>query len=148
MFATCLLFKRDSAVKYSPMFWDFWVGSENLGIIVTLIIIPGLFIMVLRKPKDEIHEKKFSQQYSILWEGVSTKSKPQIAYYLVFCLRRIVFCFIAFYFESDEPKNKYAVEPLPRKATPMLASRFNAHSCSISLSRYIMDSTCQNRKSF
>ena len=46
------------------------------GIVVTLIIIPGLFIMILGKPKDDIHEKKFSQKYSILWEGISTKSKP------------------------------------------------------------------------
>ena len=75
-----------------------------LAILVTLLIIPGLLIMVLKMTPSEIKEDKFAREYYILWEGISTKSKPKIAYYLVFCLRRVLFCAIAFYFEPDEPK--------------------------------------------
>jgi hypothetical protein len=75
-----------------------------LAIIFTLLIVPGFMIMILRKTSDEIKEKEFAAKHGMLWQGISTKSKPEMAYNLVFCLRRILFCAIAFSFEPEQPK--------------------------------------------
>ena len=55
------------------------IGSFILGwlaIIFTLLIVPGLIIMILRKSDDEIKDVKFATKYGMLWQGISTKSKP------------------------------------------------------------------------
>ena len=44
-----------------------------LAIIFTLLIIPGLLIMILRKPTDEIKKKEFTAKYGMLWQGIRTK---------------------------------------------------------------------------
>jgi len=68
----------------------------NFSIIVSIVLIPLGFIYMLSRSTAEIESKKFRDRYGGFYEGIKTYSKAALAYFLTFCLRRILFLGIAF----------------------------------------------------
>lgn len=64
-------------------------------ILQAFLILPGSLISLITgkfEPDDKI---------SVLYEGIKTESRFTLSYYLVFIIRRMLFCAIAFNFENN-----------------------------------------------
>ena len=71
------------------------VGHYSL--VMTLVIIPLVFVYVLKQPIAKINERRFHRKWEGMFEGVRTKSKIDMLFYPIFVLRRLIFCYTAFY---------------------------------------------------
>ena len=79
-------------------------GGENFAvyvsyycIIMCLVIMPLLSIYILTRPMSEIHDEEFETQFGGFWEGVKTRRKTDLLYWIIFMLRRGIFVGISFY---------------------------------------------------
>lgn len=65
--------------------------------IVPVVIFPLMWIMILTMPLKTLNSKKFQKKYGTFFEGVRSDRKIYILYYLVYILRRMIFCALAFW---------------------------------------------------
>ena len=64
--------------------------------VIALGILPLLWGYTLTKSVRHINTRRFQSRFGALFEDIKTKSKSTMVYYLIFCLRRICFCLLAF----------------------------------------------------
>ena len=90
-------------LNYDKPICDSESSGEVIAIVVsyfclatTLVIVPGAMIHLLNEKLEIIQSIEFKNSYGSLYEGVRTDSKFNVAFYLVFILRRMMFSFIAF----------------------------------------------------
>ena len=72
-----------------------------LNLISALIVMPGIFIFILKQHIVTINDAEFGKSYGAAYEGMYTKNKWQVAFFLLYCIRRIIYVFIAIVFGSD-----------------------------------------------
>ena len=75
------------------------VISTYLGYVtffITLVILPGATLAILLQDKAYIVSEEFKFHFGVLTEGISHKSKIQLAYFGFFILRRFIFVCIIF----------------------------------------------------
>ena len=68
---------------------------------LTLIFLLGALLYVLANPISRYSEELFSQRWGAIYEDIKPTSKFNVAYVLIFCLRRIIFCINAFYLGAN-----------------------------------------------
>ena len=69
-----------------------------LNVIFALILIPGIFIFILRQHIVTINDEDFRKSYGAAYEGMRTKNKIQVAFFLFYCIRRMIYVFVAMNF--------------------------------------------------
>ena len=60
------------------------------------VIAPGMLIRMLRKDIQTIKSEEFQDSYGSMNEGLKMNNKWNLSYNMVFILRRLAFCIIAF----------------------------------------------------
>jgi len=73
------------------------VGIGWYSVVITVVVIPVLFVYVLSHPIEKFQEHTFHRKWEGLYEGVNTKRKVNLYFYVWFCMRRILFIALAFY---------------------------------------------------
>lgn len=64
-----------------------------------LVVLPGVFVWMLKKKSiEEITDPKFEKRWGQLYFNIQTKDKFQIAFYLVFIVRRFIYVSISYIF--------------------------------------------------
>lgn len=79
------------------------VVSTIIGFIclfMTIVVMPIVFIYILYQDKQRLYDEDFNTKFGVLYENIKLHNKWQTAYYLFYSLRRIVFCYIAFFVEQ------------------------------------------------
>lgn len=66
-------------------------------VIIAVIIFPLLWVMILCTPLKTLNSNKFKKKYGHFFEGVKSDKKIYIMYYLVYIIRRLIFCALAFF---------------------------------------------------
>ena len=65
---------------------------------VIFICIPLGLLNLMCTPLERIQtSRKFNRKWKAFYEGIKKTSKGTLAYFLIFYLRRVNFCVIAFY---------------------------------------------------
>jgi hypothetical protein len=69
-------------------------------LVMTIILLPLSFIYLLTREVQNINNPYFLNSYGGLCEGVSIRDKWSLSYIPIYCLRRFIFCLIAFGLEK------------------------------------------------
>ena len=73
--------------------------NETISIfflVICLVIIPIFMLYFIHHHIDFYQKRKFQNSFGMLGSDLDLRSKWKAAFYFVFCLRRIFFCFIIF----------------------------------------------------
>ena len=62
-----------------------------------LFLFPLIWIILLFQPHKKLQSKKFKTKYGELFSNMKPGKKIYMMYYIIFSLRRLIFCFVAFY---------------------------------------------------
>lgn len=71
-----------------------YVGYFSL--FITLIVMPGAYLIMMRHPKKDFLRKKFTRKWGGFYEGVRTRYKVYSFFYFIFMMRRVLFVTCAF----------------------------------------------------
>lgn len=63
-------------------------------------MLPAGFLYILCQPLSVIRNPKFKAVWGELYEGLKESDKARLAFHLMYTLRRIIYCFIAFSFSD------------------------------------------------
>ena len=66
-------------------------------VLSTLVVFPMLFAYLLLQPHETLQSFTFRKKWGGLYDRVDSREKFSLMYYPIFCLRRVVFCFLCFY---------------------------------------------------
>lgn len=82
-------------------------SGETTGEIVALgfmgicvVGFPLLWIYALQRSVKNLNTRRFQSRFGALFEDIGKKEKWKMVYYLIFIIRRLVFCLIAFNLDS------------------------------------------------
>ena len=64
--------------------------------LIALFLLPLLWVYAMRRSVRRLNTRQFQSRFGSLFEDIKTKSKWTMVYYLLFILRRITYCCIAF----------------------------------------------------
>ena len=64
-------------------------------LIVTLFVLPTLYIVVLQRDLIKLQESRFKSRLGELYAGLKTKEKISVAFYMFYCVRRCLYLLIA-----------------------------------------------------
>jgi hypothetical protein len=67
---------------------------------ITLVICPFTFHFILKQPISTLKMHSFEAKWGALYEGLKLQNKWQASYYIVFCARRVLFVFVAFFLST------------------------------------------------
>ena len=67
------------------------------SVILCLVVLPAIFFYVLSQPISKFKDEEFHSKWEGMMEGVKTNSKAEILFYPLYALRRLIFCYAAFY---------------------------------------------------
>lgn len=68
-------------------------------LVQAFIVLPGALIYMITRDPEEI--ESYEDRFGVLFEGIKTKSKWDLAYYLLYIIRRLTFCLIAISFKGN-----------------------------------------------
>ena len=86
---------KEPIITMSGEYISLWVAVYCL--ILVCFFIPGAWILVMSSKLSVIqNSRKFNRKWGALYEGIKTKSKITIAFYLIFYLRRLFFVMLVF----------------------------------------------------
>ena len=68
--------------------------------VISLVLFPLLWCYTLKKSVRRINTRQFQSRFGALFENIKKQSKWTMIYYLIFIVRRCVFCLIAFFVKS------------------------------------------------
>ena len=63
---------------------------------VCVVILPALWVYALRRSIRNLNTRRFQSRFGALFDDIRKNSKWSMVYYLIFIIRRIMFCLIAF----------------------------------------------------
>ena len=72
------------------------VYTRYFCFVSVILIAPGLLFNMLNEDIKTINSEEFQDSYGSLTEGLKSNNKWTLAYFLVFIVRRLAFCIIAF----------------------------------------------------
>ena len=67
-----------------------------ISLFITLVVMPGAFLQMMRHPKIDFLRKKFTRKWGGFYEGVRTRYKVYSFFYFIFMMRRVLFVTVAF----------------------------------------------------
>ena len=67
------------------------------NVIFALVLLPGMFIYILSQHISTINDEKFSRTFGASYEGMKTENKMQVAFFLFYCIRRIIYVLTAMF---------------------------------------------------
>ena len=74
------------------------VISAYFFFVVTFVLMPCGLIYLMKSPLSTIqNSRKFNRKWKAFYQGIKTRSKWTLAYYSIFYVRRVNFCFLALF---------------------------------------------------
>ena len=70
-------------------------------VITSLIILPAVLSLIIGLEKKKLEKKSFRRRIEVLYERIDLKSRLKRAYFLAYCIRRLLFVGIAFFFARE-----------------------------------------------
>ena len=67
----------------------------------SLAILPAVLSLVIGLKKKKLEKKTFKRRIEVLYEGLDIRCPLKRAYFLVYCVKRLLFIGLAFFFASD-----------------------------------------------
>lgn len=61
-----------------------------------MVLLPLAFAYVLCQPLSKLSQPDFQRKWGELYDGLKLRSKVEASFHLVYIVRRILYCFIAF----------------------------------------------------
>lgn len=66
-----------------------------LNVSFALVLLPGMFIYILCQNIERINDESFIRVYGAAYDDMKTKNKMQVAFFLFYCIRRIIYVLTA-----------------------------------------------------
>ena len=84
--------------RIDPMEFPFWAAFTVIyNILICAIVLPGAFIYLYTRPLDTIKDDpEFQRKWKSLFDDKRTNEKPQVMFFLVFVIRRLIYVTVAF----------------------------------------------------
>ena len=67
----------------------------------SLAILPAVLSLVIGLKKEQLEKKSFKRRIEVLYEGLDLKCPLKRAYFLIYCIKRLFFVGLAFFFASE-----------------------------------------------
>ena len=67
----------------------------------SLAILPAVLSLVIGLKKEKLEKKSFKRRIEVLYEGLDLKYPLKRAYFLMYCIKRLLFVGLAFFFASE-----------------------------------------------
>ena len=64
----------------------------------SLAILPAVLSVIIGLNSKKLKKKSFKKRFEALYEGIDIKCRLKRAYFLMYCVKRFLFVFFAFYF--------------------------------------------------
>lgn len=77
---------------------------SGLGVIICFVLLPGGVIwLVYKQPnRQQLEREEFKERWGVLYDDIRTGDRWQLAFYLMFIIRRAVFLLLGLYILQDE----------------------------------------------
>ena len=75
-----------------------YVALGYMGI--CLIALPFVWVLAIRRSVKNLNTRRFQSRFGALFDDINKKNKWKMMYYLIFIIRRAIFCVIAFNMEA------------------------------------------------
>jgi hypothetical protein len=76
------------------------IGVGYYSAFLVLFLFPVIWVLLLFQPIKKFKEKRFNEKYGQMFEHMRPGSKITMLYYIFFSMRRLIFCWLAFYMED------------------------------------------------
>lgn len=73
------------------------VGIAIYSLFLCLFLFPVIWVALLFQPQKKLRQKRFLEKYGAMFEHMRPGKKVSIVYYVLYSLRRLAFCGLAFY---------------------------------------------------
>ena len=67
----------------------------------SLAILPAVLSLVIGLKKEKLEKKSFKRRIKVLYEGLDIRYPLKRAYFLIYCVKRLLFVGLAFFFTSE-----------------------------------------------
>ena len=66
-------------------------------VFVTIVIFPMALLYMICQDNKRLHDQDFRQMFGVLYNGIELRNRWKISYYMIFFLRRVIFCMVVFW---------------------------------------------------